>query len=212
MIQEKGRTYSEKQIHLIRTSERLFAEIGYAETSLRIIAKESNMNSAMVSYYFGSKEKLMQAILEYRTVNMSKVFKDFKELSEDPLNTILFLLDLYIDKIFEQKYFYKLLFQMQSPLKDEIVMSYFDNLRTENFKVLIDVFTHGADKGVFKPDIDTTFLMSTIYGSMNAIIFNRELYRKVNNFESISDEDYMKLFMKRAKAHIREVVLAIIKK
>ncbi|SDM65234.1 TetR/AcrR family transcriptional regulator [Pedobacter antarcticus] len=212
MIKDKDRTFSEKQIHLIKTSEKLFAEVGYAETSLRIIAKESRMNSAMVSYYFGSKEKLMQAILEYRTINMAKVFNAYDELAEDPLNTILFLLDLYVDKIFEQKYFYRLLFQLQSTLKDESVMEHFNNMRLRNFKVLINVFQHGAEKGEFKSDIDTTFLLSTIYGSLNAMIFNKDYYRKVNGFDTLSDEDYVKLFKKRAKAHIRDIVLAIIKK
>lgn len=212
MIKDKERTFSDKQVHLIKTSEKLFAEIGYAETSLRIIAQESKMNSAMVSYYFGSKEKLMQAILEYRTINMTKVFKAYDELAEDPLNTIMFLLDLYVDKIFEQQYFYKLLFQLQSALKEGAMLEHFDRMRTQNFKALINVFKQGAEKDAFKADIDTTFLMSTIYGTLNAMIFNKGYYRKVNNFESLSDEDYYKLFNKRAKAHIRNIVLSIIKK
>lgn len=41
----------------------LFARHGYAGTSLRQIAQESGVTTALVTYYFGSKERLLKTIM-----------------------------------------------------------------------------------------------------------------------------------------------------
>ena len=43
-------------------AEKLFAEKGFAATSTRDIAKNAGVNVSMISYYFGSKEKLFEEI------------------------------------------------------------------------------------------------------------------------------------------------------
>jgi AcrR family transcriptional regulator len=58
--------YSEKQIQIMEAAEELFAEKGFAGTSVRDIAEEAGVNLAMISYYFGSKERLMESLFKYR--------------------------------------------------------------------------------------------------------------------------------------------------
>jgi AcrR family transcriptional regulator len=48
---------------LILTAQRLFAERGYAATSVRDITSRAKANLGAVTYHFGSKEKLYQAVL-----------------------------------------------------------------------------------------------------------------------------------------------------
>ena len=55
-----------KQTLIMESAEKLFAEKGFAGTSVRDIADEAGVNLAMISYYFGSKEKLLEAIFRYR--------------------------------------------------------------------------------------------------------------------------------------------------
>ncbi len=47
---------------ILDAAETLFAEKGFAETSLRNITSEAGVNLAAVNYHFGSKEKLIQAV------------------------------------------------------------------------------------------------------------------------------------------------------
>jgi AcrR family transcriptional regulator len=58
--------FNEKQIQIMETAERLFAERGFDGTSVRDIADKAGINVAMISYYFGSKERLMEALFELR--------------------------------------------------------------------------------------------------------------------------------------------------
>jgi AcrR family transcriptional regulator len=51
---------------LLDVAERLFAQRGVAETSVRTITAEAGMNVASVNYYFASKEHLFEAVIERR--------------------------------------------------------------------------------------------------------------------------------------------------
>ena len=51
---------------ILFTAEKLFAEKGFYATSTRDIAKSAGVNVSMISYYFGSKEKLFEEIFKVR--------------------------------------------------------------------------------------------------------------------------------------------------
>jgi AcrR family transcriptional regulator len=48
---------------LLRTAQRLFAERGYAGTSVRQITAQARANLGAITYHFGSKERLHHAVL-----------------------------------------------------------------------------------------------------------------------------------------------------
>ena len=49
---------------ILDTAEVLFAQKGFAETSLRAITSKAGVNLAAVNYHFGSKEALIQAVFQ----------------------------------------------------------------------------------------------------------------------------------------------------
>ncbi|MFQ5736478.1 MAG: TetR/AcrR family transcriptional regulator [Thermodesulfobacteriota bacterium] len=51
---------------ILDTAERLFSESGYHSTSLRAITGAAEVNLAAVNYHFGSKEALLEAVIERR--------------------------------------------------------------------------------------------------------------------------------------------------
>lgn len=52
------------KIKILDTAEKLFADYGYAATSIRRIADMSGVNPALVHYYFGTKKVLLQSVLD----------------------------------------------------------------------------------------------------------------------------------------------------
>ena len=54
---------ADKKEHILIVAERFFGENGFDGTSIRDIAQKANVNLAMISYYFGSKEKLLEALM-----------------------------------------------------------------------------------------------------------------------------------------------------
>ncbi len=57
---EKG---GSQKIHILKTATSLFARKGYAATGVREIAREADVNLAMINYYFDSKAGLLKAII-----------------------------------------------------------------------------------------------------------------------------------------------------
>ncbi len=53
---------SETVERILDAAEHLFAEKGFAETSLRLITSKAGVNLAAVNYHFGSKKSLIQAV------------------------------------------------------------------------------------------------------------------------------------------------------
>lgn len=54
------------KVKILDTAERLIAENGYAGTSLRQIISEAGVNLAAIHYHFGSKEELLDELIERR--------------------------------------------------------------------------------------------------------------------------------------------------
>lgn len=55
----------DKREHIINTAIKLFASKGFEGTSIRDLAAAADVNVAMVNYYFGSKEKLFESMVEH---------------------------------------------------------------------------------------------------------------------------------------------------
>jgi AcrR family transcriptional regulator len=53
-------------------AERLFAERGFAGTSLRTVTSEAGVNLAAVHYHFGTKDALLQAVFDRRIGPLNK--------------------------------------------------------------------------------------------------------------------------------------------
>ncbi len=63
---------SDTKQRILDIAERLFAENGYAATSLRDITSAARVNLAAVHYHFGSKEALAQAVIGRRLTPLNE--------------------------------------------------------------------------------------------------------------------------------------------
>ena len=57
------KNFTDTQEQILNVAERLFAENGFAGTSLRSVIREADVNLSAVNYHFGSKEGLFRAVI-----------------------------------------------------------------------------------------------------------------------------------------------------
>ncbi len=69
-MEEAIMDFNQKQLQILDTAERLFAMRGFDGASVRDIAQEADVNIAMISYYFGSKERLIESIFLKRVMDV----------------------------------------------------------------------------------------------------------------------------------------------
>lgn len=80
-------TQNETKHRILDAAETLFAEHGYAGTSLRAITVEAEANVAAIHYHFGSKQSLLEALFERRVGDVNdERLRRLDEAEQNELN------------------------------------------------------------------------------------------------------------------------------
>lgn len=79
---------------LLQAGLELFAKQGYDKVSIRQLAEASQTNSAMISYYFGSKQGLYEAVMENQ---IHALIRFPEKVQENPQLTPIEILRLYAE-------------------------------------------------------------------------------------------------------------------
>lgn len=77
---------------ILNSAETLFAQQGFAGTSIREIAGKVGVTPAMVHYYFGSKIQLLRNVLERTLQPLAQAVAEMRETATDPVRGFTSLL------------------------------------------------------------------------------------------------------------------------
>ncbi|MBC7508507.1 MAG: TetR/AcrR family transcriptional regulator [Ferruginibacter sp.] len=203
--------FNEKQIQIIETAEILFAERGFDGTSVRDIADEAGVNVAMISYYFGSKEKLMEALFELRVGSVkSRVETLIKDNNLSPLEKVNMLIDEHIDRIMQKQCFHKIMVGVQVTNKNPAILKAANNVKIRNAEVVTELIKDGQKKGVFKKKIDVVLMMNTMVGTVSQTMMSQQYYREFNKQQDMTDGEFEVILKRRLSIHIKTLFKAIL--
>lgn len=203
--------YSEKQVQIMEAAEELFAEKGFDGTSVRDVAKEAGVNLAMISYYFGSKEKLMESLFKYRGEFIKLQLKTMLENSEmTSLQKVYTLIDHYVERIMKQQCFHKIMAREQMVHLKGATPKLIHELKRTNQELVQQLIGEGQKKGEFKKNIDVPLMMATLIGTVSHLVTTQHYYRKLNNLESLPDEEFQKHIKKKLSTHLKSLFKAVL--
>lgn len=200
--------FNEKQIQILLIAETLFAEKGYEGTSIRTIAKEAEINVAMVSYYFGSKEKLLEALIIYRTSDLKIQIENLSLENLDPIEKIDKLIELYVNLIRCNRGIYRILHFEFSSEENQDKIKVMNEVRSRNLKSLETIIHEGQEKGIFRKDVVIPLIPPTIMGTYFQFTMNRFYFKKLLNLET--DEDFDNYVQTQLKTHIQQTIKALL--
>jgi AcrR family transcriptional regulator len=202
---------SSKQSQLLDTAEMLFSRKGFDGTSVRDIAEAAGINTAMISYYFGSKEKLMEEIFERKSLNLrEKVDNLMKEENLDPLQKMYCLVDEYIEAIMARKRFHRILLCEQIINQNPAIIQMTEKMKTRNSECINDLIRLGQKKGMFRKNIDIPMLSNTLIGTISHTLLNMEFYKNYHHQESLKDEEFERILKKKLSVHLKKIYKAIL--
>jgi AcrR family transcriptional regulator len=203
--------YNDKQVQIMEAAEELFAEKGFDGTSVRDISENANVNLAMISYYFGSKEKLLEALFTYRSESsVMKVESMLQDKSSDPFQKVFHLIDYYIDKIQNQTCFHKIMSREQVHNRHNAVAELIHQFKKKNQDLVKKLIQEGQKAGEFKKNIDIPVMMATLIGTVNHMVTTQHYYKEINNLQSLSDDEVKKLIKKKLSHHLKFLFKAIL--
>ena len=200
--------FNEKQICILQVAEKLFAEKGFDGTSIRDISKIAKINIAMVSYYFGSKDKMLEALVLFRTDDLAIQIENLSKELLSPLEKIMRLVDLYISRINKNKDIYKIMHFELSTKKRILNFDSFSQVKKRNSASLRQIITEGQKEGIFNLDINIDLLAPTILGTFFHFLMNRSYYE--NTFDLYSDEAFENYVKTDLTKHIQQTIKALL--
>lgn len=188
--------FTEKQIKILDVAEELIAKKGFDGTSVRDICSKANINVAMISYYFGSKEKMMSYLYQYRVQRTKESFSEFAQTIKEgkPEMQMKEIVHYVISLLFKYSYFHGFVTQEMRSLdnvKDDLLEFYqICVIRIE------EIVKRGIVSGVFHNAPKSEDILTMIIGSALFVIRNKNFYEQyvpTNNEAQYQKESEQKL-------------------
>lgn len=200
--------FNEKQIQILQVAETLFAEKGFDGTSIRDIAKNASINIAMVSYYFGSKERMLESLIVYRTSGLKMKLENLLTENLSPIEKIEKFIQLYIQKIDENRAFHHILLFEISSNKRAMDFETFTEIKKANFKSLEKIIVEGQSQNSFRKDINIQLIIPTILGTYFYFQMNKPFFGEI--FSLNSEERYKNYIQFELTKHIQQTIKALL--
>lgn len=199
---------NEKQIEILQVAEQLFAEDGFDGTSVRDIAKKANINVAMISYYFGSKEKMLESLIIHRISDMRLQLESLFNENISPSAKIDKMIELYIRRINKNRCIYQILHSEFSTKKRDLNFAAFTEVKKHNLKALQNIIEEGQRTGEFQKDINVPLITPIIMGTYLHFNMNKPMYVDIFNLKT--EEEYDNYIATTLTQHIQKTIKALL--
>ncbi|HTL10104.1 MAG TPA: TetR family transcriptional regulator [Chitinophagaceae bacterium] len=199
---------TDKKLHIINHALELFAEKGFEGSSIRDLAARAGVNVAMVNYYFGSKEKLFESLVEERASYSREVLDEIaKNTSYSDIEKIDHIIDNYIKKLFTNRKFHRVLHQEMMLNQRETLQQAIVEILYPNSRIIKGVIEAGMKNGSFRK-VDPPLVIATIAGTINQLLLSKRMCIKLLE----KDADYIPYedprFAKRLGDHLKQLMHA----
>lgn len=196
----------DKREHIIENALQLFAEKGFEGASIRDIAEKAMVNVAMVNYYFGTKEKLFEKIVEYKSsLTRGSLDEIANNKALNPIEKIEAVIDSFIERLFTHRTFHRLIHQ-------ELILNQRENLQCSivnslypNSLIIKNIIESGIKNGDFKK-VDPELTIASFIGTINHVLLSKKFCNKLLN----KSDDYVPYddikFKKRVSSHLKQLM------
>jgi AcrR family transcriptional regulator len=198
----------DKKEIIISAAMKLFAQKGFEGTSVREIAAGADVNPAMISYYFGSKEKLFENLVEYKAGFLKGVFEELiTNTSLSQIEKVYVVIDSYIDRMFRSPQFHHLLHRELSLDRRPQMKNAISEILLRNFISVKTIVQQGIDTGEFD-DVDTELTIASIIGTINHLLLSETMCRKILKKGKDFNPYHSKKLKERISDHLKKLMNA----
>lgn len=199
--------FTEKQIKILDVAEELIAKKGFDGTSVRDISTKANINVAMISYYFGSKEKMLAYLYQYRVLRTRDSFAEFTHTIKDgkPEMQMKEIIKFIVNQMFKYNYFHAFVKQEirhTELVKDELVEFY----KTTTEKI-DDVIKKGIASGIFHYAPKAEDILTIVIGTAVFAIRNKAFYEA---YLPGDDKDFIRNAEQKVKTSNYQTVFSLL--
>ena len=182
----------DNRTRLLETAVELFSTAGYAAVSIRQIAEKAGVNSAMISYYFGSKQKLYEAALSSQ-LHLLDNFLTPELAALDPRE----VLRRYAHTMQEVHAAHPTLIHFicrEFSTPDEQSGFLFRKMAPRLYTALSDALRRGVEQKLFRSDLQLDAAVLLLVGMVNFYYLSRRVHSRVLRSEDLlkSEAGYLR--------------------
>ncbi|HEY5371675.1 MAG TPA: TetR family transcriptional regulator [Hanamia sp.] len=191
---------------IIESAIKLFSTKGFEGTSVREIATDAEVNVAMINYYFGSKEKLFENVVEYRTSFLRGVFSELvnnKTLSQ--IEKVDFMIEQLIERKFSDAKFSRLLHREMSLELRPQMRNAISNILLRNIDSVKTIIRNGIKCGEFQ-SVDIELTVTTVVGTIHYLLTSDTMCQKILGKKEGFSPFKSKQLKKRLSDHTKQLM------
>ncbi|MBB4805944.1 AcrR family transcriptional regulator [Chryseobacterium defluvii] len=195
-----------KEENIIFAAEKLFAEKGFEGTSTREIAKAANVNISMISYYFGSKEKLYEGLVEYRMKEGQFFSKDILERTDiNEWEKVEKIVEQFTGRIRNHKCFYRIMQREQLYTENPQIVEFLKQAKMGFISMYSQILESGLKKGIFTKNPPIYLLHATVSGTLFYAFNAKGMYKEFLN-DTGEEEVFDEKYYTELKNHIKHIL------
>ena len=161
--------------------------------------------------YFGSKEKLLESLIVYRTADLRNSLEDIVIEKLKPVRKIEKFIQLYIEPIDNNRDFHHilliLLFKISSK-KRAMDFESFNEIKKANTNSLITIITEGQSQNIFRNEINVHLIIPTIVGTYFYFQMHKSFFGTILTIDS--NEKYNNYVKNDLTNHIQKTIKSLL--
>lgn len=170
---------ADRRAQILEASARLFAEFGFERTSVRQIADEVNILAGSLYHHFATKEDMLHELLREPVSIATRDNAAIKRLKIDAEQKLVATIVTFFRNQATYWEAFSVMHNDGVALRRQDDFAYLEELRVQSFSLLKSILQDGMKAKLFRPDIDTTLMIGTVFRMMNsAVAWVRE--REIN--------------------------------
>ena len=199
---------TDKKDHIIDAAIQLFAEQGFEGTSIRDLAAKAEVNIAMVNYYFGSKDKLFEAIIEQRSGYLKEKLEEILlNNSISDVQKMDQVIEHFVSRILSNYHYHRLIHQELMLQQREGTHTRIAEHFTKNADIIKTIIDQGIKKKSFRK-VDAELTIASLIGTINQVMLSKSMcsimVHKDKKINPYTDE----VFKKRLVTHLKQIMHA----
>jgi TetR/AcrR family transcriptional regulator len=135
---------------LLQSAIRLLSERGMGNVSLNDVARDAKLNPALVTYYFGSKDNLFQAVVEQVVGEWRAQILAIVPEDDDPEEVLRLRARTTMHFLRRYPYFTRLIVHQMMTVKSKESRFFIENFARVNLEEHTALLRKGVEAGVFR--------------------------------------------------------------
>ena len=198
----------DKKEIIIESAIKLFSTKGFEGTSVREIAADANINVAMINYYFVSKEKLFESVVEYHASFLQGIFEELISNNDlTPIEKIDIIIDQTIERKFSNSAFHHLLHRELSLEHRPQMRDAISDILLKNMTSVKTIIKNGINDGVFN-QVDVELTLTTLLGTIHYLLTSDTMCKKILGKPKGFNPFQNKKLKERLSVHTKQLMRA----